>query len=109
WEIAGAAHADTYTVGAGRFDDGTRNGAQIADLLRPTSNLLIGQTDAPINAGPQQHYVLQAALDHLVRWAASEDSPPSSPQLELTADGTDFVRDERGIALGGIRTPWVEA
>ena len=26
--------------------------------------------DSPMNAGPQQHYVLQAALEHLDRWAA---------------------------------------
>ena len=43
WEIAGAAHADTYTVGAGRHDDGTLTAQRMAELLRPTSNLMIGR------------------------------------------------------------------
>src|SRR5580692_11006978 len=108
WEMAGAAHADTYTVSAGRHDDGTLTAERMAELLRPTSNLMIGRTDTPINAGPQQHYVAQAALAHLVRWAAGGDAPPSGPSLELNGDRTDYVLDEHGIAKGGIRTPWVD-
>ena len=108
WEMAGAAHADTYTVSAGRHDDGTLTAERMAELLRPTRNLMIGQTDTPINAGPQQHYVAQAALGHLVRWAAGGEAPPSAPSLELNADRTGYVLDEHGIAKGGIRTPWVD-
>ena len=108
WEMAGAAHADTYTVSAGRHDDGTLTAERMAELLRPTSNLMIGQTDTPINAGPQQHYVAQAALAHLRRWAAGGEASPSAPSLELNADRTGYVLDEHGIAQGGIRTPWVD-
>ena len=108
WEMAGAAHADTYTVSAGRHDDGTLTAERMAELLRPTTDLMIGQTDSPINAGPQQHYVAQAALAHLVRWAAGGEAPPSAPSLELDADRTGYVPDEHGIAKGGIRTPWVD-
>jgi hypothetical protein len=107
--MAGAAHADTYTVSAGRHDDGTLHAQRFAELLRPTRNLMIGQTDTPINAGPQQHYVAQAALAHLSRWAAGGEAPPSAPSLELNADRTGYVLDEHGIARGGIRTPWVDA
>jgi hypothetical protein len=108
WEMAGAAHADTYTVSAGRHDDGTLTAQRMAELLRPTSNLMIGKTDSPINAGPQQHYVAQAALVHLARWAAGGDAPPSGPSLKLNGDRTGYVLDEHGIAKGGIRTPWVD-
>jgi len=108
WEMAGAAHADTYTVSAGRHDDGTLTAERMAELLRPTTNLMIGRTDTPINAGPQQHYVAQAALAHLSRWAAGGEAPPSAPSLELDADRTGYVLDEHGIAKGGIRTPWVD-
>jgi hypothetical protein len=108
WEMAGAAHADTYTISGGRHDDGTLSPERLADLLRPTTNLMIGDTDTPINAGPQQHYLAQAALGHLVRWAAGGDAPPSAPSLELNDDRTDYVLDEHGIAKGGIRTPWVD-
>jgi hypothetical protein len=108
WEMAGAAHADTYTVSAGRHDDGTLTAERMAQLLRPTTNLIIGQTDSPINAGPQQHYVAQAALAHLAQWAAGGEAPPAGPSLELNSDRTDYVLDEHGIARGGIRTPWVD-
>ena len=90
WEMAGAAHADTYTVSAGRHDDGTLGGARLAELLRPTTNLIMGHTESPVNAGPQQHYVSQAALAHLAGWAAGEDPPPLAPRLDLDAEGTGF-------------------
>ena len=108
WEMAGAAHADTYTVSVGRHDDGTLSPERMSELLRPTRNLMIGNTDTPINAGPQQHYVAQAALAHLTRWAAGGEPPPEASRLALDAAGTGFDLDEDGIALGGIRTPWVD-
>jgi hypothetical protein len=108
WEMAGAAHADTYTVSAGRLDDASLSGERFAELLRPTTNLLIGQTETPINSGPQQHYVAQAALDHLVRWILEGVAPPSAPRLEVDDTGDDFHKDARGNVLGGIRTPWVD-
>jgi len=108
WEMAGAAHADTYTVSAGRHDDGSLSGERFAELLRPTTNLLIGQTETPVNAGPQQHYVAQAALDHLVRWVLEGVAPPTAPRLEVDDTGVDFHKDAQGNVLGGIRTPWVD-
>jgi hypothetical protein len=108
WEMAGAAHADTYTISAGRHDDGTLSPERLAELLRPTSNLMIGNTDSPINAGPQQHYVSEAALAHLVRWVEGGEPPPMAPRLDVDAGGTAFRTDEHGLAVGGIRTPWVE-
>ena len=108
WEMAGAAHADTYTVSAGRRDDGTLSGERLAELMRPTTNLLIGRTDTPINAGPQQHYVAQAALWNLVEWVTDGTAPPEAPRLRLDDAGTGYRLDEMGNALGGIRTPWVD-
>ena len=108
WEMAGAAHADTYTVSAGRHDDGTLTAERMAELLRPTRDLMIGQTDTPINAGPQQHYVAQAAVTHLIRWAAGGRGAAVAPPLELNEDRTGYVLNEHGIAKGGIRTPWVD-
>ena len=37
WEIAGAAHADSYIAGAGRHDDGKISTEEFAALLRPTT------------------------------------------------------------------------
>jgi hypothetical protein len=108
WEIAGAAHADSYIANAGRHDDGKRSAEEFAALLRPTTNLLIGKTDFPINSGPQQHYVGQAALAHLVRWVSDGSAPPPAPRLQLDPARPGFLLDDVGIARGGIRTPWVE-
>ncbi len=108
WELAGAAHADTYIVSAGRHDDGTLSGARLAELLRPTSDLLIGKTGSPINAGPQQHYVGQAALAQLVRWVTDGTPPPRASRLAQNEERTGFRLNAHGNALGGIRTPWVE-
>ncbi len=109
WEIAGAAHADTYTISGSRHDDGTIGGARLAELMRPTGTLLIGNTETPINCGPQQHYVAQAAMKHLVEWAAGGPPPPNAPRLARTGDDSaPFGLDANGNVLGGIRTPWVD-
>jgi Alpha/beta hydrolase domain len=89
WEIAGTAHADAYQVGAG------------ADLI---------SCPVPINAGPQ-HYVIKAALRSLDTWVRDGTAPPEAPRLEVDDSGaaSAIVRDGDGIALGGIRTPQVDA
>ena len=60
----------------------------------------------PLNEGPQP-LVLQRAWADLVRWVEEGTPPAASPLLELADDGT-IVRDELGIAVGGIRTPDVD-
>ena len=88
WEIAGAAHADTYTVSGSRHDDGTVGGARLAELLRPTRSLLIGNTEKAVNSGPQQHYVAQAAIEALGRLGGRRAAP--APRA---AAGPDRRRD----------------
>jgi len=107
WEMAGASHFDTYLVFAAAQDDGRLAPAAFAELMKPTTSVMFATTDSPINAGPQQHYIAQAALDALVAWAAGGPVPPRAPRLELDAD-QHLVPGEHGIARGGIRTPWVD-
>jgi hypothetical protein len=76
--------------------------------MRPTTDLMIGRTETPINAGPQQHYVAQAALWHLAEWVTDGMAPPEAARLRLDDAGTGYRLDEHGNALGGIRTPWVD-
>lgn len=110
WELAGAAHGDTYLLIASGQDDGALPAGRLAGLIRPTADIpFMGQTEQPINSGLQHHYVACAALDHLAGWAAGGAAPPVAPRLNLTADGLDFGRDELGVATGGIRTPWTDA
>ena len=87
WEIAGSAHADAYQIG------------EAASAL---------ECGAPVNNGPQ-HFVLKAGLRHLSTWAAGGDAPPSGEPLNITDDDTPaVVRDDLGIAEGGVRTPVVD-
>jgi Alpha/beta hydrolase domain len=107
WEMAGASHVDTYTLVASARDDGSLAPEALAELMKPTTTLMFATTDFPVNAGPQQHYIGQAALDALIAWAAGGPVPPQAPRLELDAD-QHLVPGEHGIARGGIRTPWVD-
>jgi hypothetical protein len=107
WEMAGTSHVDTYTLIASARDDGRLAPAAFAELMKPTTEVMLMTTHSPVNAGPQQHYIGLAALDALVAWAAGGPVPPQAPRLELDADGR-LASGEHGIARGGIRTPWVD-
>ncbi|MFI0352631.1 alpha/beta hydrolase domain-containing protein [Actinomadura sp. 9N407] len=113
WEIAGAAHADTYTLGASFTDSGRLPPDELAALLVPRADPLGIPFPAPINSGPQQHYVAQAAVEALRRWIRDGVAPPQAQRLELaepaSSDGSHPLRtDGHGNALGGVRTPWVD-
>ncbi|MGV9712869.1 alpha/beta hydrolase domain-containing protein [Gordonia sp. NPDC003424] len=88
WEIAGTSHADLHQIG-------------------PYEEMLGCPT--PVNRG-QQRFSLRAALHHLNEWAAGTSTPPSAAPLQVTiANGTtEFVVDEIGNVLGGVRTPCVD-
>lgn len=109
WEIAGAAHADTYVLGAAFSDSGTLPPAELARLMAPTAEPLGIPCTEPVNSGPQHHYVAQAAIAHLDLWARGGPPPPSSPLLETDPDDRmRLLTDDAGIARGGIRTGWVD-
>ncbi len=109
WEIAGAAHADTYVLGTTFDDSGELPPAELARLMAPTAEPLGIRCAMPVNSGPQHHYVAQAALMHLGRWARGGPAPPAAPRLETGPDDPmRLITDEAGIARGGIRTGWVD-
>lgn len=109
WEIAGAAHADTYLLGASFSDSGDLPPADLARLMAPTYKPLGIQCAVPVNSGPQHHYVAQAAIAHLDRWARGGPAPPRAPWIETDPDDRmRQVTDASGIARGGIRTGWVD-
>lgn len=109
WEVAGAAHFDSYGLIASQFDDGTLTPGRFAELNVPISEVVGMPTDLPINSGTQFHYVSQAAIAALDRWIREGTPPPQAPRLELSGnDPTRFAVDEHGNVKGGIRTPWMD-
>ena len=96
WEVAGTAHSgwngQEYRRPLLERDLGT---APTYECAQP-----------PFSRAPL-HHVIAAAHDHLVRWVERGTPPPTAPPLELAPDGTK-VRDELGIARGGIRPSQVE-
>jgi hypothetical protein len=87
WEVAGAAHADEFQVGAMESAMGCA---------------------APINRG-QQVFVLRAALDHLHTWVTDDTAPPNAEVIEVDTATRTYVLDEVGNVKGGVRTPVVDA
>jgi hypothetical protein len=107
WEVAGTAHADTYTVIVGFGDKGdTPVGAELLVTSQPVPGII--ECATPINSGPQ-HFVLKAAIAALDAWIRGEGAPPMAPRLEVEGSPPSFVLDELGNVRGGIRTPAVDA
>lgn len=109
WEIAGAAHADTYTVQVGFIDNGQQPLEKIATAYVPTNSLMGTRIAHPINAAPQHHYVVQAALHALDQWVRTGAPAPRGEPLAIrSGEPAQFVTDDRGMAKGGIRSPWAD-
>jgi hypothetical protein len=109
WEVTGTAHADNYTIGVGFIDSGSAPLADLVAAYAPTTSLMGQELGHCINFGPQHHYVLQAALAHLVAWVRTGEAPPTAPRMDLTdVEPPQLVLDNNGLATGGVRTPWVD-
>jgi hypothetical protein len=110
WEIAGAAHFDTYGLIASQSDDGTLSPSELAALIAPVDEVRGIKSAGLINSGPQQHFVLNAAIASLEAWVRHGQPPPGAPWIESKPGPEPALeRDDLGIARGGIRTPWVDA
>ena len=109
WEVAGTAHADTYVMGASPIDSGAASPEDMAKALAPTRNLLGLTLPGEINAAPQHHYVMMAALSALNRWITTGAAPPSGPRLTVNdAKPAKLALDGVGNAAGGVRSPWMD-
>lgn len=109
WEIAGAAHADNYTIQVAPIDNGSAPMDDIVAAYAPTDMLMGQQLAQCINFAPQHHYVLQAALAALNVWVRTGSPAPTAPMLHVTESvQAQPVTDANGLAEGGLRTPWVD-
>jgi hypothetical protein len=96
WQVAGTAHADQSTL-----DYGAASGSRWTTAsYDPTP--YCGQ----VNDGPMTP-VVRAAMASLEAWVVDGTPAPTAPRIE--GAGVAIVRDENGNALGGIRTPAVDA
>ena len=90
WEVAGAAHSGwegyEYRIPLSARDLGAV----------PVYNC----TNPPLSRVPLSQ-VIEAAYAHLARWVDGGAPPPSAPYLEF--DGLTKVRNELGLAQGGIQ------
>jgi len=101
WETAGTAHADYYITVTTNTDTG--NDPQVAAVFETALFC-----DKPINMGPQ-HFLTNAAFSALNEWAKGGELPPKAERLTLEGSPVRIARDEYGIALGGIRSSFVDA
>jgi hypothetical protein len=97
WEIAGSGHADQSMLEYSDQQSTTYGGARFSGA----------DGCGAINDG-QAKPVLNAAWSALNRWLNGGQVAPSAPRIQTTTDGK-AVRDNLGIAQGGIRTPAVDA
>ena len=106
WEVAGTAHGDYYTFISGRDD--AFGDPVFASVREERSILGFITCDRPMNNGPH-HYVFNRAVRALNDWVENGTLPPVSPLLAFNDDLSDYLYDEVGNVLGGIRTPYVDA
>ena len=112
WEVPGSAH-----VGRGSPLDATlAGGIRARDTQAAAAP---GNPACQTNPFPSWE-VADGAWDHLRSWVAGGSPPPTSPHIQFThpatfaaippGDSNNLIaRDEMGNALGGIRTPGLDA
>jgi hypothetical protein len=94
WEAAGTCHVSQQV-------QKTREKLQERDGLKGRP------MDPDVNAVPMS-LLYDAVFHHMQRWAADGIAPPVQPKIEFAGEPPQIVRDEHGIATGGIRLPQVE-
>jgi Alpha/beta hydrolase domain len=94
WEAAGTAHVSLQSMQA-------RAAAMGADAGVPMIDGLKGINEIPL--GP----VVEAGHRRLQEWLETGNPPPIQPLIEFDGEPS-VVRDDNGIARGGIRLPQVE-
>jgi hypothetical protein len=91
WECAGTSH-------------GSQQGRAIRQLLIDRDQVVSRPAVPNINAIPMGP-LFDIAHHHMHRWLAEGSPPPIQPKIEFSGNPVSVVRDEHGIAKGGIRLP----
>ena len=91
WESAGTCHVSAQ----GQRD---RKGKFLRDEVR-----MLPLTEG-INRIPMIP-LYDAAFSHMHRWLTDGTPPPPQPKIEFAGDPPEVVRDDHGMARGGLRLP----
>ncbi len=98
WEVAGASHVSLPAMASSAPRMERDFGFSI-----PLDDESMQQINR-ISVAP----VVDAALHHLQGWMRDDRPPPVQPRIAFEGDPPTIVRDDDGIARGGIRLPQVE-
>jgi hypothetical protein len=107
WEVPGASHVDS---GEG-IDNIALDAQELLGMPAPSNNCV--HLGVPGIVDPNTfpfRDVANAALADLTRWVTHGVAPPRTGRIQLTATTPAAVaRDQFGNALGGLRTPFLDA
>lgn len=95
WEVPGTSHVDAAELGLAA-----------SEVQRDIPDYPQGSCAAEPNEG-QERYVMDAAIAQLNRWARTGVPAPHAARIDIASG--QYVTDEFGNALGGLRTPAVDA
>jgi hypothetical protein len=98
WEVAGASHVSLPAMASSAPRMERDFGFSIP--LDDPSMQEINQ----VSVSP----VVDAALHHLQAWMVDGSPPPTQPRIAFHGAPPQIMRDDDGIAIGGIRLPQVE-
>ena len=97
WEVAGASHVSLPAIAssAPRMERDFGFSIPLDETMQGINQVSV----AP---------VVDAALHHVQAWIRDGTPPPVQPRIAFEGDPAQIVRDDNGIAQGGIRLPQVE-
>lgn len=94
WELAGSSHVDANWLGLAEAEVSRFVPVPPSGCALPPNN-------------DQENYLMDTALAQLDRWVRAGVPPVHAPRIEV--DGSAIVRDADGNALGGVRSPVLQA
>jgi hypothetical protein len=93
WESAGTSHS-------------SRQGREKRKLLFERDQVTRRAIEPGVNEIPMD-LLYDAVFYHMQQWVAQGIEPPIQPKIEFKGNPPEIVRDNHGIAVGGIRLPQV--
>jgi hypothetical protein len=106
WEVAGTAHVDHHL----RL---SREPLELRDIGVSSEAAFAPSCAVPtIGSRVPNHYVVNAALDHMTSWVREGKQPPTAPRVEIASFGpgnrAEIARNNFNLALGGVRLSEIE-